>query len=169
MSDQLKHGQTWWGAGKGAGQSAGTQGHQVVKEVGHLFGKKFRPWEAVKIADKIGKAAKIGGFVLQIGLAGYEVYRGEREARNAQLESERQHAAFVTEIMGHAGKITSDARIQLAEVVDPPLDAFLAKDQEIQDEILGAEAMRGESGRELNAISSEADRLLSESSELSSK
>jgi hypothetical protein len=165
VSDQLKHGQTWWGAGKGAGQSAGTQGHQVVKEVGHLFGKKFRPWEAVKIADKIGKAAKIGGFVLQIGLAGYEVYRGERDARSAQLESERQHAAFVTEIMGHASKITSEARIQLAGAVDPPLNAFLAKDQEIQNEILGADVLRGEAGRELVAISAEADRLLLESSD----
>ena len=67
-----------------------------------MFGKKFKPWEAVKIADKIGKAAKVGGFVIQIGGAGYEVWRNEREARKAQVESERQHAAFVTEIMGHA-------------------------------------------------------------------
>ncbi|WP_181541237.1 GTPase domain-containing protein [Micromonospora saelicesensis] len=163
VTDQITKGQKWWGAGDGLKSASGSVGHNIVKDVGHLFGKKFKPWEALKIADRIGKAAKIGGFAIQIGLTGYEVWRGEREARTAQLESERQHAAFVTEIMRHADKIAADARRQLWEIIDTPMDAFLADVQAAQDEILGAELARGTATRELSAIASEADRLLTES------
>jgi hypothetical protein len=157
---QIKNGQAWWGAGDGIRNAAGSKGHKIVLDVGHWFGKKFKPWEAVKIADKIGKAAKVGGFLVQFGGSVYEVWQNEREARNAQVESERQHAAFVTEIMGHADKIAADARRQLWSIIDPPLDAFLAEVQAAQDEIIGADKSRADAAKELGAIASEADRLL---------
>jgi hypothetical protein len=163
VADQITKGQKWWGAGDGLKNASGSNGHTIVKKVGDLFGVKFKPWGALKIADKIGKAAKIGGFAIQIGLAGYEVWKDEREARKTQIESERQHAAFVTEIMGHADKIAADARRQLWEIIDPPMDAFLAKIDAAQAEILGADLARGIAARELSAIASEADRLLAES------
>ncbi len=118
VTDQITKGRQWWGAGDGLKSASGSVGHNLVKDVGHLFGKKFKPWEALKLADRIGKAAKIGGFAIQIGLTGYEVWRGEREARTAQLQDERRHAAFVTEIMGHADKIAADARRQLWQIID---------------------------------------------------
>ncbi|MGK5682362.1 GTPase [Actinoplanes sp. URMC 104] len=164
VTDQITKGRQWWGAGDGLKSASGSVGHNLVKDVGHLFGKKFKPWEALKLADRIGKAAKIGGFAIQIGLTGYEVWRGEREARTAQLQDERRHATFVTEIMGHADKIAADARRQLWQIIDPPMDAFLAEIQAAQDEILGADLARGTAARELSAIASEADRLLTESS-----
>lgn len=114
----------------------------------------------MKIADKIGKAAKIGGFIIQIGGAGYDVWKNEREARKVQIDSERQHSAFVTEIMGHADKIASDARKQLWAIIDPPMDEFVEEIKAAQDEILGADRTRVESARELDAIASEADRFL---------
>jgi hypothetical protein len=165
VADQITKGQKWWGAGEGLKSASGSVGHNIVKEVGHLFGKKFKPWEALKIADGIGKAAKIGGFALQIGLSGYEVWRVEREARQAQLESERRHAAFITEIMGHADRIAADARRQLWEIIDPPMNDFLTAAQTTQEEILGADVARTGATRELQAIASEADRLLTESAQ----
>lgn len=157
---QIKNGQAWWGAGDGIKNAAGSKGHKIVLDVGHMFGKKFKPWEAVKIADKIGKAAKVGGFLVQMGGAGYDVWQNERDARKAQVESERQHSAFVTEIMGHADKIAADARRQLWSVIDPPLDAFLVEVQAAQDQIIGADTSRADAARELDSIASEADRLL---------
>ncbi|MBH0009572.1 GTPase [Salinibacterium sp. SWN1162] len=160
IADQLKKGQTWWGAGDGLKNASGSVGHNVVKDVGHVFGKKFKPWEALKVADKIGKAAKFGGFAIQIGFAGYEVLKDDRAARSAQIESERQHSAFVTEIMGLAEKIAADAREQLWEMITPPMDAFISDIQATQDEILGASESRGTASRELGLIASEADSLL---------
>lgn len=163
IGDLLKQGQGWWGAGDGLRDASGSIGHKLVKDIGHTFGHKFKPWQALKIADKIGKAAKVGGFLIQAGAAGYEVWKSEREARAAQIESERQHAALVTEIMSHADAIAVDARQKLSAIIDPPLDEFLAHIRAAQDEILSADQARGEASTELRAISTEADRLLSQS------
>lgn len=162
VTDQIMKGRQWWGAGEGLRSASGSNGHTIVKTVGHFFDKKFKPWEAVKIADQIGKAVKIGGFAIQAGLAGYEVLSNEREAHRAQLESERRHTAFVTEIMGHADRIADDARHQLWQAVDPPLDAFLAENQAAQTALLDAAQTRGTATTELRAIIAEADRLLTE-------
>jgi hypothetical protein len=162
VADQLKNGQQWWGAGDGIKNAAGGNGHRIVLDIGHKFGKKFKPWEAVKIADKIGKAAKIGGFAIQVGAAGYEVFKDERDARRAQIEGERQHAAFVTEIMGHADKIAADAREQLWAIIDPPMNEFLATIDESQREILEADRDRVDAANELVAIAAEADRALAD-------
>lgn len=164
IGDLIKRGQGWWGAGDGLREASGSLGHKIVKEVGHTFGYKFKPWQALKIADKIGKAAKVGGFVISAGTAGYEVWKNEREARAAQIQSERQHSALVTEIMGHADKIASDARRDLATVIAPPLDKLLDEIRAAQDEILNADQARTSAADELRAIADEADRLLSESS-----
>lgn len=49
---------------KGLKAISGSEGHKTVLEVGHFFGKKFKPYEAQKIAAKLGKigekASKIG-------------------------------------------------------------------------------------------------------------
>lgn len=162
VSMLLKKSQEWWGAGSGLKNSSGSIGHRITKDVGHFFGKKFQPWEAVKIADKVGKAVKWGGVFIQVAASGYEVWRDEREMRLQLRESERQHSAFVTEIMGHADKIASEARMQLHSIIDPPLEEFLAQVDAAQAEILSAEHTRSKASEELKAIASEADRLLAE-------
>ena len=43
------------------GTYSGSKTHTVVLEVGHWVGHKFKPWEAVKIAGKIGKVGKFLG------------------------------------------------------------------------------------------------------------
>ena len=158
----LTDGQKWWGAGEGIRSSSGTIGHELVKKIGHSFGHKFKPWEAVKTANTIGKFLKIGGFVIQIGAAGYEVWRTEREEREALRESERLHSAFVTELMGYADRISSDARTKLGEIIDPPMTDFLTDIEAAQDEILQADDTRSQALAELRAISAEADALLSD-------
>ena len=53
-----------------ASEASGSQIHNVVLNVGHAFGVKFRPWQAVNIAKNIGNVAKILGPVISvIGLA----------------------------------------------------------------------------------------------------
>ena len=64
----LKQFNKFWGAGDGVKAAAGSNGHQVVLKVGHAFGKKFKPWEAVKTANTIGKVAKVGGVAIAVGL-----------------------------------------------------------------------------------------------------
>lgn len=47
-----------------AGQVAGSQGHQIVVKTGHLFGVKFKPWQAVKISQRIGNLLKVLGPIM---------------------------------------------------------------------------------------------------------
>lgn len=45
------------------GQASQSQMHKMVLEVGHFFGHKFKPWEAVRVAGRIGQGAKVLGAV----------------------------------------------------------------------------------------------------------
>lgn len=70
-----KNAETGWNAIFKLGTYSGSDAHQVVLKVGHFFGHKFKPWEAVKTASKIGKFGKIlgvGGALLGVGLQIWE-------------------------------------------------------------------------------------------------
>lgn len=63
---------------------SGSKAHETVLTVGHFFGHKFRPWEAVKTASKIGKFGKIigvGGALLSVGLQIYQDSQDEKTER----------------------------------------------------------------------------------------
>ena len=44
--------------------SSGSSMHKIVLNVGHFFGAKFKPWQALKIAQGLGKAAKAIGPIM---------------------------------------------------------------------------------------------------------
>lgn len=73
----------------GLGGVSGSQLHDIVKGVGKLFNYKFGPWEAVKIADKIGKGAKFLGpamAVLGVGMQILDDYqKAEQEKKILQI------------------------------------------------------------------------------------
>lgn len=73
--------QTGWNAIFKLGNYSGSNAHQTVLEVGHFLGHKFKPWEAVKIASKIGKFGKIlgvGGALLGVGL---QIWSDQQESK----------------------------------------------------------------------------------------
>lgn len=62
---------TGWSAIFKLGTYSGSQAQQTILKVGHFMGHKFKPWEAVKMASKVGKFGKIlgvGGSLLGVGL-----------------------------------------------------------------------------------------------------
>ena len=65
-------------------QYSGTATHSAVPKTGKLFGKQFRPWEAVKVTRGIanlGRGIAVGGAILSLVLQ----FKEERDA--ARLES----------------------------------------------------------------------------------
>lgn len=68
--------------------------------------------------------------------------------------------------MGHADKIASDARRELAAIIDPPLNKLLDEIRASQDQILNTESTRTSAAGELQEIATEADRLLSLSADV---
>ena len=86
------------------GNYSGSGAHKAVLEIGHFFGHKFKPWEAVKMAGKIGKAGKfLGvagaflGVVLQIvnDVQESNLEENLRETRNDIREGFRSAAQVI--------------------------------------------------------------------------
>ena len=59
------------GVGKGLQAFGGSDVHKIVLDVGKFFGYKFKPWEAIKLVEKInvvGKVLGAFGVVLSVGM-----------------------------------------------------------------------------------------------------
>ena len=65
----------------------------IVTKIGHKLGKKFKPWEAVKLTSKIGKAVPI----LNVAGAIWETTTAIRE-KHKKEEANRQLSEFKSEI-----------------------------------------------------------------------
>lgn len=81
-----------WNAIFKLGTYSGSEAHKAVLAVGHFFGKKFKPWEAVKIAGKVGKFGKVlgvGGALLGVVIQIWEDKQEEKvEKQLLQCRSE---------------------------------------------------------------------------------
>lgn len=62
----------------GISNASGSQLHNIVLNVGHFFGKSFRPWEAVRWASNIAKVAKFG---IPVVTAGIDIWMQLREEK----------------------------------------------------------------------------------------
>lgn len=63
---------------------SGSTLHSAIKEVGGFFGYKFKAWEAVKIADKIGKGAKFLGPAMVVFGVGMQMYDDYQQSEHAK-------------------------------------------------------------------------------------
>lgn len=66
-------------------EASGSTAHDIVLTVGHAFGHKFVPWEATKIAARIGQAGKVlgaaGAVLGVIGQISSDVNEDKQEAQ----------------------------------------------------------------------------------------
>ncbi len=68
----------------GAKAASGSNVHKAVLEVGHFFGTKFKPHQAVKIADKLGKGAKFIGPAMAIFGVIVQIYDDRQQEKYSQ-------------------------------------------------------------------------------------
>lgn len=160
LSKYLKQFNKFWGAGDGVKTAAGSNGHQVVLKVGHAFGKKFKPWEAVKTANTIGKVAKVGGVAIAVGLEAYGVFADERAALKAEMARTERRRSITQEILAQVDAIVADAlhtvRVDLDDIFKPEfqrIDAMVA-------EIHGAQSTRNDLRDRLASVQSRAGSTL---------
>jgi signal recognition particle receptor subunit beta len=156
----LEQGRSMWGAGDGVKAASGTFGHQAVKEIGHRFGAKFKPWQAVRIANNIGRVATGAGIAVQVVTTVSDVMAAHAAQVRAQHQADRRRSAFITELMGMADDISASARRGLSEIIDPPFRSLLDRIDQLRNDILAADDARSRSTAEIERIAREADRLL---------
>ncbi len=69
--------------------------HRTVKDVGHIFGYKFKPWEAVKIAKKVKVGGSVAGKAIGVAGIGASVYLQwhedmEEKKREKEMKKNRE-------------------------------------------------------------------------------
>lgn len=128
----------------GTKEMAGSAGHQLIYNVGKLFGKNFKPWEAVKMAKGLGQALAFVG----IAMSAYEIYEQVNEDAKAD-EKQRQYEQQLQEARAQIRSLADAMVAQLQEIYQkeydlPVIGDILERINAARDRILAQEASNKE-------------------------
>lgn len=91
----------------GISQASGSTLHSAVKNIGHFFGKSFKPWQAVRWASNIAKVAKFGIPVLTTGIDIWMQCRNDAKENERLNQIKKAKDKFVTEFQCEINKVKS--------------------------------------------------------------
>lgn len=152
LSSHLKNFRKVWGAGDGVKAAAGSNGHKVVLKVGRAFGKKFKPWEAVRTANTIGRVAKGGTALLAVGLEVYNVYAEERAAVQMERAIANRRRSITQEVLGQADDIVATNIHKVGQDLDDVFKPEYQRIDAISGTIHGTRSARSELRERLGTI-----------------
>lgn len=89
----------------GISNASGSQLHNIVLNVGHFFGKNFRPWEAVRWASNIAKVAKFGIPVVTAGIDIWMQFREDKKENERLQQIKESKNQFITGYQGELNKV----------------------------------------------------------------
>ena len=132
-----KNVESGWNAIFKLGTYSGSDAHQVVLKVGHFFGHKFKPWEAVKTASKIGKFGKIlgvGGALLGVGLQILDDYQENKTEKQlisyrSDIRNTFSEAANIIDM-----RFDKDTQTWVEDTLNPKIADIDNQIKEIEDE-----------------------------------
>lgn len=159
-AEHLKNFQKGWGAGDGVKLAAGSKGHQIVYKAGKLARWKFEPWQAVRWANNIGKAAKAGAVVLPVALEAYAVVSDEREEVRAGKEKRRRRNALVGRVLAQCDDISKSALVQVRAELDAQFGEALREIDDVNKSVRDNQAFRSDLDSDISAIQVEAQSML---------
>ena len=142
-------------------QYSGTETHSMVKDIGHFFGKSFKPWEAVKWTRTIanaGRVLQVGGFFLSV------VMQIKEDADAAKLEQDLREGRVAV----RAGFSDAANAIELHfdettnTYVDQTIGKRIAEIDEELEELRDMKQSRSDLFQELNALLEDTRELISE-------
>ena len=142
-------------------QYSGTTAHGMVKDIGHFFGKSFKPWEAVKWTRWIANA----GRVLQgAGAALHVILQIKEDADAAKLESDlRESRSAVRAGFNEASyEVELHFDKEIGSYVDRTIGQRLAEvDQQIK-QLSALRQSRGNLSQDIVGLLNETRGLISE-------
>lgn len=111
----------------GMARFSGSAAHATILNIGHFFGHSFRPWEAVRFASFIGRAAPVLAILGVAVSIGAQIYADRREQKRSEeaRQLRRQVAAEfdqAAEQMGREARAQSESALQ--ELLVEPLRAL---------------------------------------------
>ncbi len=102
----------------GISSASGSQLHNIVLNVGHFFGKSFRPWEAVRWASNIAKVAKFGIPVITAGIDIWMQLRDDKKEDERLRQIKESKNQFITGYQGELNKVKSQFENYLNNVLE---------------------------------------------------
>lgn len=102
----------------GVSSASGSSLHGIVLNVGHFFGKSFKPWEAVRWASNIAKVAKFGIPVVTAGIDIWMQFREDRQENKRLAQVKDSRNIFITEYQSEINRIKGEFEKYLLSVLD---------------------------------------------------
>ena len=97
---------------------SGSSLHEVVLNIGHFFGKSFKPWEAVKWASNIAKVAKFGIPVLTAGIDIWMQLREDKKENERLKQIKASKSQFVTGYQSEINKVKTQFGNYLSSILE---------------------------------------------------
>lgn len=138
----------------GISNASGSQLHNIVLNVGHFFGKSFRPWEAVRWASNIAKVAKFGIPVVTAGIDIWMQLREEKKENERLQQIKESKNQFITGYQGELNK----AKGQFEDYLNTVLKNYRDKRNDVnksKDEIIRASKRNESINKSINELEGE--------------
>ena len=140
---------------------SGSEAHKVIYNVGKFFGHNFKPYEAVKYADKVAKVGSIVGKVavnLPFLVAGYEEYAESKYADKIKEERQKIRQSY-DEI---ANNIKSSFQERFDEFVAESYDMELSNTMKIIQGIRNSDKLKDNEVTDIQNLLNESNSILKE-------
>lgn len=144
---------------------SGSNAHKTVLNIGHRFGKKFKPYEAVKIVDKIdnigkntlklSKGLEFIGAIASPLIAIYEEYeedKYENNIRKARIETRANFKKVAKEIKDY---FKNETHKIIKDIYDEELNNIRSQNEELIKE----ESIKAKNEQDFLKINKEIDYL----------
>lgn len=102
----------------GISGASGSSLHEVVLNVGHFFGKSFKPWEAVRWASNIAKVAKFGIPIITAGIDIWMQFREDNKENERLQQIKASKSQFVTGYQSEINNIKSQFESYLRSILE---------------------------------------------------
>ena len=138
----------------GVSQASGSSLHEIVLNVGHFFGKSFKPWQAVRWASNIAKVAKFGIPVIATGIDIWMQFREDSKENQRFNQIKDSRNQFVTTYQIEINKIKSQFEHYLNDV----LENYVNKRNEInrsKEELIQASKRNDKISHAINELEGE--------------
>lgn len=138
----------------GISGASGSTLHEIVLNVGHFFGKSFKPWEAVRWASNIAKFAKFGIPIITAGIDIWMQYREDNKENERLQQIKDSKSKFITSYQSEINKVKS----QFDKYMNTILENYSNKRDEInksKDELIQASKRNEQLGYAINQLEGE--------------
>lgn len=144
---------------KGLGRFSGSQGHTAVLAIGHTFGHSFRPWQAVRLTQTIGRAAavlSVASVLMDIALEIKEQRDEERREWEALEARQKVRAEFDRIAVQVEREAWNSTESFIGEVLEDPLQEIT----KARDDLDLARKHRNSHLAALNSVRKSVDELI---------